>query len=67
MILKHQDGQLYKIMTIYKVEDIFTNIPDDPDNVLMKIPDEICEQLGLKEGDTVTINVENEGLKIQKQ
>ena len=54
-------------MTIYKVEDIFSDIPDDPDKVLMKIPDEICEQLGLKEGDTVTINVENEGLKIQKQ
>ena len=53
-------------MTTYKVEDIFTNIPDDPDNVLMKIPDEICEQLGLKEGDDVTIKMENGGLIIQK-
>ena len=54
-------------MTIYKTEDIFTDIPDDPDNVLMKIPDEICKILDLTEGDKVTIKMEKDGLIIQKQ
>jgi len=53
-------------MTVYKVEDIFTDIPDDPDNILMKIPEEICKQLGLNPGDNVTIKLEDGGLIIQK-
>jgi len=40
---------------IYKAEEIFEDIPDDPENVNMKIPDEIADQIGLKPGDNVRI------------
>lgn len=39
----------------YKVEDIFEDIPEDPENVNMKIPDEICEQMGLVPGDKLKV------------
>lgn len=50
----------------FKVEDIFEDIPGDPDNVLMKIPPEICEAQGWKEGDTLNIKVENGAIMISK-
>lgn len=50
----------------FLVEDIFEDIPDDPDNVIMKLPPEICEQNGWKEGDTLNIVVENGALVITK-
>ena len=50
----------------FLVEDIFEDIPGDPDNVIMKIPPEICEQNGWKEGDTLNIVVENGALIITK-
>ena len=40
---------------IYKAEEIFEDIPDDPQNVNMKIPDEIAEQVGMKPGDKIRI------------
>lgn len=40
---------------IYKADEIFEDIPDDPKNVNMKIPDEIAEEVGIKPGDTVRI------------
>ena len=39
----------------FKVEDIFTDIPGDDKNVNMKIPDEIMEAQGWKEGDNLRI------------
>ena len=46
---------------IYKVEDIFEDIPDDPKNVNMTIPPEIMEKAGLKEGDTIKISYGDKG------
>lgn len=40
---------------IYKAEEIFEDIPDDPENVNMKIPDEIAAEVGIEPGDTVRI------------
>ena len=40
---------------IYKAEEIFEDIPDDPQNVNMKIPDEIAKEAGLEPGDTIRI------------
>jgi len=40
---------------IYAADEIFQDIPDDPENVNMKIPDEIADQIGLKPGDTVRV------------
>lgn len=39
----------------FKSEDIFENIPGDPENIMMNIPDEISESLGLKPGDPVRV------------
>jgi anaerobic selenocysteine-containing dehydrogenase len=50
----------------YLVEELFQDIPNDPDNVLFTIPPEICEQLGWKEGDTIHIEAEEGQLKISK-
>ena len=46
---------------IYKVEDIFEDIPDDPKNVNMTIPPEIMEKANLKEGDTIKISYGDKG------
>lgn len=40
---------------VYKVEDIFEDIPDDPKNVNMNIPEEIAKEIGLVPGDKVKI------------
>lgn len=50
----------------YKYEDIFQDIENDPDNVLMTIPPEVCEQAGIEPGDTVEIFLENGSLIIKK-
>ena len=39
----------------FKVEDIFEDIPDDPENVNMTIPPEICEAAGFQPGDKIKI------------
>ena len=54
-------------MNTYAVEDIFEDIPDDPDNVIMKIPPEILEQSGWKEGDTIIIEAEEGRLILKKK
>jgi formylmethanofuran dehydrogenase subunit D len=50
----------------FKVEDIFEDIPGDPDNVIMKLPPEICELQGWKEGDTLNVTLENGAIVIKK-
>lgn len=50
----------------YNAEDIFEDIPGDPDNVIMKIPPEILEKNGWKEGDTLTIKLEDGAITITK-
>ena len=49
---------------IYKVEDIFEDIPGDDENVLMNIPPEVLEAANLKEGDTLKISVGDQGTMI---
>jgi len=46
---------------VYKVEEIFHDIPGDPDNVNMTIPPEIMESQGWKEGDTIKVEVGDQG------
>ncbi len=48
-------------MIEYKVEDIFEEDPDNPDNVVMKIPDEVSERMGWKPGDTLRITQDKNG------
>jgi AbrB family looped-hinge helix DNA binding protein len=51
---------------IYNVEEIFEDDPNDPENTLMKIPDEIAEKMGWKPGDVLKITLEKGGISITK-
>lgn len=48
----------------YKVEDIFEDIPGDPDNILMKFPPEILEEMGWEPGTLLSIIVNDGVIKI---
>jgi hypothetical protein len=50
----------------FSVEDIFEDIPGDPDNVLLKFPPEVLEQTGWKAGDTLTVSVIDGAITISK-
>ena len=50
----------------FKAEEIFEEIPGDPDNVILKFPPEILEQTDWKEGDTLNVNLENGAIVITK-
>lgn len=50
----------------YTYEEVFSEIPDDPDNVLLTFPPEVLEQAGWVEGDKLSFKVENGALLITK-
>jgi hypothetical protein len=50
----------------FSVEDIFEDIPGDPDNVLLKFPPEVLEQTGWKAGDTLIVSVVDGAISISK-
>lgn len=51
----------------FKAEEIFSDIPNDPKNVNMKIPEEVAEKVGLKPGDTIKVLWGDKGtIKIEK-
>lgn len=50
----------------YEAEEIFSEIDGDPDNILMKIPQEILDINGWKEGDELTIKLEDGAIVISK-
>jgi hypothetical protein len=52
---------------VYNAEEIFSDIPGDPDNVMMKIPPEVLEKTGWKEGDTLTVRLEDNAIVITKE
>ena len=61
----------YKVNTImekltFLAEEIFEDIPGDPDNVMMKLPPEILERNGWKEGDTLNIELQDGAIVITK-
>ena len=45
----------------YKVEDIFEDIPNDVENVLMNLPPEVMDGAGLKPGDDIKISIGDQG------
>ena len=45
----------------FKVEDIFTDIEGDDKNMIMKIPEQIMEAQGWTEGDTMKIEIGDQG------
>lgn len=52
---------------IYKAEEIFHDIPGDPDNVMMTIPEDVRNELGWKEGDTIKIELKEGALHLSKK
>ena len=48
----------------YKVEDIFEEIPETPEDVLMKIPEEVCKEVGLEPGYNINILLGDQGTLI---
>lgn len=40
---------------VYKIEDIFEEIPEDPENINMIIPPEVAGKIGLEPGDPIKI------------
>ena len=48
------------------MNEIFHDIEDDPENVNMTIPPEICEKMGWVPGDVLKITVENSVMVITK-
>ena len=51
----------------FKAEEIFEEIPGDPDNVIMKFPPEVIEKTGWKEGDMLNIKVEDGAIVVTKE
>ena len=51
---------------IFTAEDIFQEIEGDPENVMMKFPDEVLKATGWKEGDTLDIKVEDGKIIVTK-
>lgn len=51
---------------IFSAEDIFEEIPGDPENVIMKFPDEVLKIMGWKEGDELDINLEDGKIVVKK-
>lgn len=49
---------------IYKQEEIFQDIENDPDNVNMTIPPEVAEAVGIVPGDTIKISIGDQGTMI---
>ena len=45
----------------YTAEDIFEDIEGDEDNVLMNIPPEVMDAAGLEPGDTIKIEMGDQG------
>jgi formylmethanofuran dehydrogenase subunit D len=51
---------------IFNAEEIFEDIPGDPDNVVLKIPPAILEQTGWQEGDTLNVTIEDGSIVLVK-
>lgn len=50
-----------------KVEDLFCDIEDDPDNVTMMLTDEMMKELGVDIGDTLVVDYNDHGVVIRKK
>ena len=50
----------------FNAEDIFEEIPGDPDNVILKFPPELLKEMGWKEGDTLDITLEDGSIVVKK-
>jgi len=54
-------------MKTYTVEELFSDIPGDPANVLLTFPAEVSESVGWEPGDTLCIRTEDDKIIIGKK
>jgi bifunctional DNA-binding transcriptional regulator/antitoxin component of YhaV-PrlF toxin-antitoxin module len=52
---------------LYNYEDLFQDIPGDPDNFLFTLPPEMLEETGWKDGDILNISVEKGSIVLSKK
>jgi hypothetical protein len=52
---------------VYNVEDIFHDIPGDPDNVMLQLPPEICKELNWEAGTVLKVSVTETGIVLEKK
>jgi hypothetical protein len=45
----------------YDYTEIFQEIPEDPEHIMLKFPEELLEQTGWTEGTVVNVSVEDTG------
>jgi len=50
----------------FNVEEIFEEIPGDPNNVIMKFPPEVLESTGWQEGDELEVTIEDGAISVRK-
>lgn len=50
----------------FKAEDIFKDIPGDPNNVILEFPPKVLEITGWQAGDTLDITVKDSAIVIKK-
>jgi hypothetical protein len=53
-------------MKTYKYEEVFEDIPGDPDNVLVNFPPDVLREAGWEVGDTLEITASDGSLKFKK-
>jgi hypothetical protein len=51
---------------LFDAEEIFEEIPGDPDNVLLKFPPQLLEKTGWKEGDELEVTIEDGAISVRK-
>ena len=66
LIYSLHDNRKEMTKLTYTIEELFEDIPDDPSNVLLKIPPEVLESQGWKEGDTLNIELQDGALVLTK-
>jgi hypothetical protein len=63
---RKQRNDVFPSMKTYTVDELFSDIPGDPGNVLLTIPPEILESVCWEVGDTLNIRTEDGKIIIRK-
>lgn len=50
---------------IYNADEIFEEIPSDPESVLLKIPPELAASMGWEPGDTIQVTATDESIELR--
>ncbi len=50
----------------FNSSDIFKDIPDDPDHILMNIPHKILEEMGWRQDDVLCVTVNDDKIVVTK-